>query len=120
MDFLHRRAIHGPSRCCYCLTDSEDTSHLFLHCNVILDIWALAANSLGCQHPWQGTTILEAWTSWWQLYANILKMRNLPLIIAWEVWIGRNKFIFNGQPINRDRICAAIIATYNLLPANKH
>ena len=47
-------------------------------------------------------------------------MRNLPLIIAWEVWIGRNKFIFNSQPINGDRICVAIIATYNLLPANKH
>ena len=36
-----------------------------------------------------------------------------------EIWIGRNKQIFREIPIDCDRICAASIATFNLLPVDR-
>ena len=119
MEFLHIRAYQGASQCCYCLTNCEDTTHLFLQCNIIIGIWARVITVLGCRHLWQGGTLIDAWTNWWQHYVYCPRMRNLPLIMAWEIWIGRNMLIFNGIPIDCDRICAASIATYQLLPLDR-
>ena len=116
MEFLYRRAYHGASRCCYCLKDCEDTLHLFLQCNIIQDLWSRVITELGCKFNWQGATLIEAWTNWWQHSAHSPKLRSLPLIVAWEIWIGRNKQIFNYIPIDCDWICAASLATFRLIP----
>ena len=114
--YLHRRAFHGASRCCYCLNDREDALHLFLHCRIIQNIWSSITTDMGCRFNWQGNSLSEAWSLWWQLSAHNTKLRNLPLIVTWELWIGRNNLIFNDKPIDCQRISAASLATYKLIP----
>ena len=35
MDYLHRRGLIGPSRCCFCHNHWEETTHIFLDCPII-------------------------------------------------------------------------------------
>lgn len=37
--------------------------------------------------------------SWWNR-AHPTKLRNLPVLIFWSIWIGRNKFIFQENVPN--------------------
>lgn len=44
------------------------------------------------------------------------KLKNLPLIICWGIWIIRNHRIFQDKDILGAVVCNHMLATYNSIP----
>eukprot|EP00253_Pinus_taeda_P020716 PITA_20716 len=90
---LMKRALAGPTWCVLCRQAEESTLHLFLTCSTTRDIWAQVIQALNINANWQGVDIQSAWDLWWNSVAAE-KPRNLPLLVAWYIWIRRNAIIF--------------------------
>jgi len=92
-DNLKRRAFHGPSRCCLCKANVEDIDQLLLHSPVVCQVWIQITSSLNIMLRWDGAHLSDAWQNWWNV-ATTQKIRNLPLLICWGIWLTRNHTIF--------------------------
>lgn len=66
---------------------------------------------------WRGTNIGEAWKKWWNDVRDE-KLRNIPPLINWGIWLARNKRIFKDTSTAPSIIATKIVAIYSLLPTS--
>ena len=81
----------GPFWCCLCNSTLESVDHLFQSCSFTRKVIALIRSSLDIPDFWRGTNY-HLYVSSWIYLGNTLKY--LPLFFAWQVWITRNKCLF--------------------------
>lgn len=74
--------------------------------------------SLNIDNIWQGVNIPNAWDSWWG-EASEPKTRNLPLLVSWHIWLGRNFIIFQDKPVNWNMIPCKICSRYEEIPTKE-
>ena len=102
---LIKRGYSGPFRCQICCADYESTIHLFFRCPIIIKMWRLFfVHFMG--PTWSPVYFISAATEWDNLKG---KYRSLPFFLMWEVWLGRNKLIFENVPFQIPRIFSAIL-----------
>jgi len=65
---------------------------------------------LGFTIGWQGETVIEAFHHWWS-EQNIISFRATPCILAWGIWISRNKSVFQERRVSIDVVAAQIAST---------
>ena len=91
---LLKRGYSGPFRCHICCADFESTEHFFLRCPIIVKLCRLfSVHFMG--PSWSPNDFMSAATEWDKLKG---KFRSLPFFFIWEVWLGRNKLIFENVP----------------------
>lgn len=79
-----------------------------------MDLCLLTLYATHSPRWWQGTSVKDVWLSWWAL-ATLIKARNPPLLICWEIWLARNKLIFWNIISIWHTISAHILAIYHLI-----
>ena len=112
---LQKRCFSGPHRYALCKMEPKDTHHLFLHCSVALELWTI---TLAVIHPntrWIGPTINEAWDHWWN-EVSPHKIRNLPILICWNIWMACIRTIFQDIPHHWPSSAAHILSIYHYIP----
>lgn len=107
-DVLQRRCFAGTGWCPLCKNELENMSHLFISCPFSVQVWAEVSRRLNHGCIWQGETVNVVFHSWVS-NSNNRNFKALPLIILWDVWIARNKFIFQETPS-----CPEVIAVNSL------
>ncbi|WP_216647585.1 hypothetical protein, partial [Shigella sonnei] len=53
----------------------------------------------------------EVWHKWWN-QISVRKLRNLPLIICWGIWIARNRNIFQEKETEAELIIVHCLSIY--------
>lgn len=110
-EHLTHRAVYGPSWFSFCKVASESTEHLFLHCPASRALWHNLSSSIGFAGTWDGVDIQSSWADWRCRHLDS-KFMNLPLIVAWHIWLDRNRYIFENLAICWPRTKANIISSY--------
>ena len=98
-----------------CKNDSETITHLFIGCLVVKKVWMEVEKLIHLQIAWEGDNTSEAWHKWWHLN-SIWKLRNLPPIICWGIWIARNRFIFQDKETTVESIAIQCTSIYSNIP----
>jgi len=96
-DNLQKRSFQGPGWCVLCKRAQESITHLFLSCSYSVDVWKECSTLVGRPCQWTGASIGDAWEDWWRRTTN-QKLKYLPLLVIWGIWLARNKAIFNDRP----------------------
>ncbi|KAG8374859.1 hypothetical protein BUALT_Bualt10G0039400 [Buddleja alternifolia] len=97
MDNLHHRRRNVTSGCPYCVRDGENTKHAMLTCPFARQVWALS------HLPWHvissGLGSSEAWVR--TIHSKFDRDQYaLFLVICWNIWSSRNKFLWENQVLN--------------------
>ena len=106
-DILQKRFLEGLGFCALCRKAEETTLHLFVHCAYSQSIWSEVGKQMGFSGGWQGDTVLQDFHRWW---SGLNSLRVVPCIIAWGIWITRNKIIFQDCRIPMESVVAQIVA----------
>eukprot|EP00253_Pinus_taeda_P032878 PITA_32878 len=113
---LRKKGIQGPSICCMCRGAEEISDHLFIDCPVARSCWKLITSPLNIGDlPNQISLLQKGWGKSFP-YAN--KNMNLakwmwniiPSNLCWQIWIARNKCIFNNKKPSISNILAKTTA----------
>lgn len=83
--------------------------HLFLHCRYTQEVWVEVCIVLGFTLGWQGGTVLEAFQHWWGEQRKT-SFRAIPVILAWGIWISRNKSIFQDCRVPIEAVAAQVFS----------
>lgn len=113
-DNLMKRAFFGPHWCHFCKKDGESASHIFLNCQVIHHLWNLVSSVVPSNCNWKPGTLVDAWNIWFSSVTPH-KLRKIPLLFCWAVWIARNQLIFQNSPPRWTIIAAMIKVDYDLI-----
>eukprot|EP00253_Pinus_taeda_P008374 PITA_08374 len=113
---LRKKGIHGPSICCMCREAEESSSHLFIECPFARTCWNLIASPLNTGDLPNQITILQK--SWGKFFPQTNKRKNLtsrmwnsiPPNLCWQIWIAKNKCIFNNKKPCISRTIAKTLA----------
>jgi hypothetical protein len=103
---LTKRGFEGPSRCVLCGINEENVNHLFVDCRFTKNIWFIIQKELKLESGWEGEQIVDCFENWLKKREN---WKELPGYLCWEVWKHRNLVIFEGRPLNRDKVCNSIL-----------
>jgi len=90
-DNLLRRGFSGSGYCVMCKEDTENTDHLFVHCNFTKRIWYLMGDDHSCAHDWGGLTLAENFEVWARCHPKFV---HFPALVSWTIWRVRNNIIF--------------------------
>jgi len=114
-EVLQKRNINGPGWCTLCKREQESITHLFITCSFAKEVWNHCSMLVGRHLSWDGDTVERAWDRWWRRTpAN--KLRTLPLLVTWGIWLARNKVIFNDKPSLPEITSAMAVGLYNAFP----
>ena len=70
-------------------------------------IWSEVGNQMGFNGGWQGDSALQAFQNWWTGHHTL---RAVPCIVAWGIWITRNRIIFQDCHILMEAVVVHIVA----------
>jgi hypothetical protein len=92
IDNLHTRGLILQEWCCICKCNGESVDHLFLHCSVASDLWALVFSMFGIQWVMPQTVLelLSGWLGWLGCHNSILVWKMAPHCLVWCLWRERN------------------------------
>eukprot|EP00253_Pinus_taeda_P015965 PITA_15965 len=113
---LRKRGILGPSICCLCRAEEESSLQLFLECPFALSCWKLIIRPLSRgEMPDQITSLQKNWGNYYPYPKKnknlIIRLwNNIPATLCWQIWITRNKCIFNNRKPNISSTLAKTIA----------
>jgi ribonuclease HI len=101
-----------PSRCALCSQDEETIPHLFAQCPYATTTWNLVLGNLFILTT-QALSYKEFFQNWGKNYRGNLRNKPglnklwiaMPKYICWEIWLARNKKIFQEETIS-PRQCA--------------
>jgi len=108
-EVLKRRSFQGPGMCALCRQEEETSVHLFINCGYSRAVWADICNHLGLLVVWEGQSILDAFTCWWEHHYPLF-LRALPCIFIWGIWIARNKVIFQDYRTPLETVAAQAVS----------
>eukprot|EP00253_Pinus_taeda_P016469 PITA_16469 len=100
---LRKKGILGPSICCLCRAAEESSNHLFLECSFARNCWKLITSPLSIGEMPNQINLLQK--NWGNSYPYPKKNKtlakrlwnNIPPTLCWQIWIARNKCIFNNK-----------------------
>jgi hypothetical protein len=93
-DNLQQRGWEGPGWCQLCKKDSEDITHLFIHCTFTKAIWEKIQNGQKIKKVWEGNTLSECLLNW---TTDKTVPSILAALICWYIWLERNSTIFEEK-----------------------
>jgi hypothetical protein len=99
-----KRGFHGPFICPLCQNSQENISHLFWECHFASNCWTLAFEDLARIIRWTSSPH-PSLGNWDKYYRGTFKdklvlnrmWRALPKFICWQIWITRNRKLFQGK-----------------------
>eukprot|EP00253_Pinus_taeda_P002842 PITA_02842 len=114
-DILQSRHKQGPGRCTLCKNDLETTNHLFIEFQTAKKVWSEVSKYINLSIQWEGQSLTEAWQNWWNQISD-KKLRNMPPIICWGIWIARNRNIFQDKETEAVQIRVQCLSIYSNIP----
>ena len=93
-DNLIKKGWIGPHWCCLCKTTSESVDHLFHECSFTKLVISHISSSLGIPFFWKEANYILNVSSWFSKGNNLIY---LPLLLTWEIWLTRNKCLFENK-----------------------
>lgn len=114
-EYLMHWAIYGPTWCTLCKNATESTTHLFLKCTTMIELWKNISTGIIFLGTWDGDDIIRAWESWYHGHRGS-KLQSLPIIISWYLRLARNQNIFDGKPASWSHTSPLIISAFNDMP----
>ena len=112
-DNLQKRNVYGPGWCCLCKNAVESTTHLFLQCRFVAEVWKECSKMSSIQYRWNGVEMEQAWKLWVSNPAN-KGVIPLPLIVMWGIWLARNSSIFKDKEVSSESVA---VKSINILAA---
>jgi ribonuclease HI len=92
---LQQRGWVGPGRCQLCKKDTENTTHLFIHCSFTKVIWEKKIQTgKKFKSVWKGNSIAECLTNW---TTNNTVPSYFAALICWCIWLERNSVFFEEK-----------------------
>jgi hypothetical protein len=65
-DILQKKGWLGPGICLLCKQQTEDNSHLFIHCPFALSAWEKCSQILNLNFSWTGQTLNNCMDAWYK------------------------------------------------------
>jgi hypothetical protein len=93
-EVLNRKGWEGPGICLLCKHFGEDLNHLFIHCSFLNQYGTRILHKLHINFAWAGNTFIDCWDSW---TSNPAVSNRLAAILCWNIWLARNKAIFEDK-----------------------
>jgi ribonuclease HI len=113
-DVLQRRGWEGPGICLLCSQASEDIHHLLVHCFFTKEVWKRLLKHFSLSVSWSGTSLSDCFSLW-------SSQKSAPLCLAvhvcWQIWIERNKAIFEDRPPSLPVVVHRIMASFHWQPS---
>ncbi|KAE8689350.1 Pescadillo-like protein [Hibiscus syriacus] len=98
---LLKRGVTGveDTMCSLCRKCNESVSHLFLHCDVVWDLWVkfLKFWNVCFVVP---TKLMEFLIVWDELVPRSFIWKFIPRVVLWSVWKCRNEVIFQREDVH--------------------
>ena len=100
---LFRRKLLDSPLCPICETEPETTEHVFLFCPWTQPVWF--GSGLQWVSDFSSVQKFEIWLCQKleeinRVHPNANKVTAIVGNIFWAIWKGRNKFVFEHQPVN--------------------
>ena len=109
---LFKRNCYPSPICLRCGKQNESATHLFLKCQLLVRIWR--ASRLGFDFevgtPVSLAVCLQGWIKDAPDDSDII----LSIHIMWNIWLARNKFVWEGREFNLEKLLNAIDAMYQV------
>jgi hypothetical protein len=108
---LQKRGINRASRCVLCKSTAETYHRLFFDCKFSKKLWDQLYHSIHFHHtpPSNWNTMFLFWKI--RYVGNFIKKplltsiwKEIPKFICWEIWLARNKAIFQNKFLLPSRI----------------
>lgn len=99
-DNLQKKGWIGPSYCCLCLGDAESVDHIFVDCSFTKEVIGGLSVALQRNISWNEPTFKQSLVKWTGMEK---KLKYLPLLMTWQLWITCNRIIFENY-----RSCAQL------------
>eukprot|EP00253_Pinus_taeda_P028824 PITA_28824 len=81
-------------------------------------VWKEVEKIIQAPIVWEGNNRSEVWHKWWHSNQS-WKLRNLPPIICWGVWISRNRAIFQDKDSSVEAIVIQSTSIYSNIPESE-
>lgn len=113
-DRLARKGLPHHEHCLLCDQEEETINHLLLHCVFSREVWFRVLQGLGglqAVAPQLTETSLEDWwnTACSRVEGPVKKgLNSVIILVAWSLWIHRNRCVFDGLQPNLSRVLSSI------------
>ena len=114
-DILQKRSFQGPGWCVLCKKELESISHLFITCPFSIAVWKECMSLVGMDYRWEGNSVNSALENWWRSVTH-KKLKSLPLLVIWGIWLARNGAIFQDKEFVLEITSAQSVGIYKALP----
>jgi len=100
----------GPGVCKLCNKNVENANHLFIHCPFTKAVWSRLTKVYNLKIPWAGSSISDCLIVW-----NLEKSVpvSLAAITCWQIWIERNKVLFEDHTPSYIAVVHRIAVTFS-------
>jgi ribonuclease HI len=115
-EVLQRRGWVGPGICKLCKVNSESTDHLFVHCSFTQAIWQKLYKIYHLNFQWEGNSVSDCFYKW---TTDISAPASMAAIACWQIWIERNKSLFEDFSPSIDSVVHRITTSFNWQPSIK-
>ena len=109
-DLIQLKGVKIASVCICCYKDSENFNYLFLDCPIAWIIWSHFSFILGIKISTSSfhQLLMSSWLkkSSKDFYRYLLII--IPGIIFWEIWVSRNKCVFEDIKMDSNNIIASV------------
>ena len=114
-DNLIKKGWIGPHWCCLCRAALEYVDHLFTECCFTRQVLSFISISLSVPIIWKEPSYLLNVVSWFRKENNLTY---LPPLMAWKIWLARNKCIFEDKKADIHYIVHSLLEQLQLYPAH--
>ena len=119
-DNLIKKGWIGPNWYCQCRSASESVDHLFHECSFTRLVTSHIGSSLAIPFFWKETNFILDVSSWISKGNNL---KYLPLLLSWQIWLTRNKCVFEDKQPNIFHVVHSIrnqLRLYRVTNQQKH
>jgi hypothetical protein len=109
-EVLQRRGWVGPSLCLLCKAAPENLFHLLMHCPFSKEVWHRITVHYNLLSSWSGSTIMDSFPCW------LTRSSSPPCLVihfCWQIWLERNRVLFEDSRPNPPRVYSKILASFN-------
>ncbi|GKC82655.1 RNA-directed DNA polymerase, eukaryota [Tanacetum coccineum] len=112
LNLIKRGVILDSDICPICNSSTEDSSHIFFHCDMAKSI--LRKISIWWDIPWRDCSSFTDWYTWFDTIRMPSKLKlmleGVFFVAWWHIWVFRNRLIFDTLVPRRSEIHDEIIS----------
>jgi ribonuclease HI len=112
---LQKKGWEGPGVCKLCNRSSEDIHHILIHCNFTRVVWQCLIIHFSLNLQWNDSTVSDCFNVW-------SSEKSAPVSLAahayWQLWIGRNKVIFDDRSPSLLSVVHKILVSFSWQPSS--